>query len=99
MAQIQCNSQSDSKMLKMVHKFAHATSGSLAKIAHGTHARIDNCGRATKGERKCGKPRKMLVLHNARETLTDCLIGGYALVHDLYGQNVTTIYHKYAMSV
>ena len=31
---------------------------------------------------KCGKPRKMLVLHNARETLTDCLIGGYALVHD-----------------
>lgn len=48
---------------------------------------------------KCGKPRKMLVLHNARETLTDCLIGGYALVHDLYGQNVTTIYHKYAMSV
>ena len=48
---------------------------------------------------KCGKPRKMLVSHNARETLTDCLIGGYALVHDLYGQNVTTIYHKYAMSV
>ena len=41
----------------------------------------------------------MLVLHNTRETLTDCLIGGYALVHDLYGQNVTTIYHKYAMSV
>ena len=83
MAQIQCNRQNDSKMLKMVHKFAHATSRSLVKVAHGTHARIDKCGCATKGERKCGKPRKMLVLHNTRETLTDCLIGGYALVHDL----------------
>jgi hypothetical protein len=55
------------------------------KCHTGTHARIDKWGRATKNELKMWRPRKMLLLHNTRETLADCSNGrDIKLVHNLY---------------
>ena len=51
-AQIQCNCQSDSMMLKMVHNLLMQQVDHKQEVAHGTHARIDKCGCATKDERK-----------------------------------------------
>jgi hypothetical protein len=66
----------------------------------GTHARIDRWGCATKNELKMWCPRKMLLLHNTRETLADCSNGrDTKLVHNLYEAKRMPSYPNYAMYV